>query len=79
MLNETPMRGQGVPMPPTDPLIYRFYELVMVNGPALNFSSSSMTNFFSKASSRLSNVVMREFPACRNGPVGCVATGIVDA
>ena len=34
MLNETPMRGAGVPMPPTDPLIYRFYELVMVNGPA---------------------------------------------
>jgi cyanate lyase len=33
MLNETPMRG--IPMPPTDPLIYRFYELVMVNGPAL--------------------------------------------
>ena len=23
------------PMPPTDPLLYRFYELVMVNGPAL--------------------------------------------
>ena len=22
-------------MPPTDPLIYRFYELVMINGPAL--------------------------------------------
>ena len=35
LLNEVPMRGQGVPMPPTDPLIYRFYELVMVNGPAL--------------------------------------------
>ena len=34
MLNETPMRGEGIPMPPTDPLIYRFYELVMVNGPA---------------------------------------------
>jgi cyanate lyase len=34
MLNETPMRGEGVTMPPTDPLIYRFYELVMVNGPA---------------------------------------------
>lgn len=33
MLNETPMRGACVPMPPTDPLIYRFYELVMVNGP----------------------------------------------
>ena len=32
MLNEVPMRG--VAMPPTDPLIYRFYELVMVNGPA---------------------------------------------
>jgi cyanate lyase len=35
MLNEVPMRGTGAPMPPTDPLIYRFYELVMVNGPAL--------------------------------------------
>jgi cyanate lyase len=32
MLNEIPHRG--APMPPTDPLIYRFYELVMVNGPA---------------------------------------------
>ena len=30
MLNEVPMRG--MPMPPTDPLIYRFYELVMVYG-----------------------------------------------
>lgn len=34
MLNEVPMRGEGVAMPPSDPLIYRFYELVMVNGPA---------------------------------------------
>ena len=34
LLNEVPMRGAGVAMPPTDPLIYRFYELVMVNGPA---------------------------------------------
>ena len=32
LLNEVPMRG--MPMPPTDPLIYRLYELVMVNGPA---------------------------------------------
>jgi cyanate lyase len=32
MLNEVPHRGS--PMPPTDPLLYRFYELVMVNGPA---------------------------------------------
>ena len=32
MLNEVPNRGSA--MPPTDPLIYRFYELVMVNGPA---------------------------------------------
>jgi cyanate lyase len=32
MLNEVPNRG--IPMPPTDPLIYRFYEMVMVNGPA---------------------------------------------
>jgi cyanate lyase len=34
MINETPLRGAGTPMPPTDPLIYRFYELVLVNGPA---------------------------------------------
>ena len=34
MLNEVPMRGAGTVMPPTDPLIYRFYELVLVNGPA---------------------------------------------
>ncbi|MGA2126703.1 MAG: cyanase [Xanthobacteraceae bacterium] len=33
MLNEVPYRGLPA-MPPTDPLIYRFYELVMVNGPA---------------------------------------------
>jgi cyanate lyase len=33
MLNEVPNRG--TPMPPTDPLLYRFYELVMVNGPAM--------------------------------------------
>lgn len=34
MLNEVPLRGAGTAMPPTDPLIYRFYELVLVNGPA---------------------------------------------
>jgi cyanate lyase len=34
MLNEVPMRGEGAAMPPSDPLIYRFYELVMINGPA---------------------------------------------
>lgn len=34
MLNEVPYRGAGTQMPPTDPLIYRFYELVLVNGPA---------------------------------------------
>ena len=33
MLNEVPARGTT--MPPTDPLLYRFYEMVMVNGPAL--------------------------------------------
>lgn len=32
MLNEIPYRG--TPMPPTDPLIYRFYEAVMINSPA---------------------------------------------
>ena len=34
MLNEVPNRAEGAAMPPTDPLIYRFYELVLVNGPA---------------------------------------------
>ena len=34
LLNEVPMRGDGTPMPPTDPLIYHFYEMVMINGPA---------------------------------------------
>lgn len=34
MLNEVPYRGTGTSMPPTDPLIYRFYEMVLVNGPA---------------------------------------------
>ena len=34
LLNEVPMRGTGTAMPPTDPLIYRFYELVLVNGAA---------------------------------------------
>jgi cyanate lyase len=33
MLNEVPMRGMS--FPPTDPLIYRFYELILVNGPAI--------------------------------------------
>ena len=32
MLSEVPHRGMA--MPPSDPLLYRFYELVMVNGPA---------------------------------------------
>jgi cyanate lyase len=34
MLNEVPMRGAGMPVVPTDPLIYRFYEVVLINGPA---------------------------------------------
>ena len=33
MLNEVPNRGTA--MPPTDPLLYRFYEMVMINGPAI--------------------------------------------
>ncbi len=32
MLNEVPYRGAATP--PTDPLLYRFHELLMVNGPA---------------------------------------------
>jgi cyanate lyase len=34
MLNEVPMRGEGLPPVPTDPLIYRFYEVMLINGPA---------------------------------------------
>ena len=34
LLQEVPYRGSLPEQPPTDPLIYRFYELVMVNGPA---------------------------------------------
>ena len=35
LINEVPMRGTATPMPPTDPLLYRFYELILVNGPAI--------------------------------------------
>ena len=34
LLNEPPYRGSIPALPPTDPLIYRFHELVMINGPA---------------------------------------------
>ena len=33
LLTEPPNRGEGIIMPPTDPLIYRFYELMMNFGP----------------------------------------------
>jgi cyanate lyase len=33
LLQQPPTRGEGIQMPPTDPLIYRFYELVMNFGP----------------------------------------------
>ena len=33
LLAESPERGVGAVMPPTDPLIYRFYELVQNMGP----------------------------------------------
>ena len=33
LLTESPNRGAGAVMPPTDPLIYRFYELVQTYGP----------------------------------------------
>ncbi len=32
MLTEPPYRGASAPMPPSDPLIYRFYELVQTYG-----------------------------------------------
>lgn len=34
-LNEIPMRGAGTAIPPTDLLLYRFYELILVNNPAV--------------------------------------------
>ena len=34
-LTVIPYRGTTVPMPPTDPLIYRFYEILLVYGPAI--------------------------------------------
>lgn len=34
-LTVVPYRGTTVQMPPTDPLIYRFYEILLVNGPAI--------------------------------------------
>jgi cyanate lyase len=33
LLTECPNRGEGMVMPPTDPLIYRFYELIQNYGP----------------------------------------------
>ena len=33
LLTAIPTRGEGVTMPPTDPLIYRFYELIQNYGP----------------------------------------------
>ena len=38
MLNEVPYRG--TPMPPTDPLIYRFYELVMGQNATTRIAAS---------------------------------------
>ena len=35
LLNEVPMRGTATPMPPTDPLIYRWYEIVNVYGTTI--------------------------------------------
>jgi cyanate lyase len=35
LLNEVPIRGVEIQMPPKDPLTYRLYELIMINSPAL--------------------------------------------
>ena len=32
LLTAVPLRGEGITMPPTDPLIYRFYELIQNYG-----------------------------------------------
>ncbi|OMP66334.1 cyanase [Domibacillus epiphyticus] len=34
-LTIVPYRGTTVQMPPTDPLLYRFYEILLVYGPAI--------------------------------------------
>jgi cyanate lyase len=34
-LTVVPYRGTTIEMPPTDPLIYRFYEILLVYGPAI--------------------------------------------
>lgn len=34
-LTVVPYRGATVQMPPTDPVLYRFYEILLVNGPAI--------------------------------------------
>lgn len=34
-LQEYATRGTTQPMPPTDPLVYRFYEIIMIYGPTL--------------------------------------------
>ncbi|MGE0231608.1 MAG: cyanase [Flavobacteriaceae bacterium] len=35
MLSDIPMRAEGIQGPPTDPTLYRFYEALLVFGPAL--------------------------------------------
>ncbi len=34
-LTNVPYRGTTVSMPPTDPLLYRFYEILLVYGPTI--------------------------------------------
>lgn len=34
-LTQPPYRGTTVEMPPTDPVLYRFYEILLVYGPAI--------------------------------------------
>lgn len=34
-LTEVPYRGTKIQMPPTDPLLYRFYEMILVYGPGI--------------------------------------------
>jgi cyanate lyase len=59
MLNEAPMRGEGAVMPPTDPLIYRSYELVMVNGAGLESADRGGVRRRHHVSGRLRPVMER--------------------
>jgi cyanate lyase len=77
MLNEVPTRG--TPMPPTDPLLYRFYEMVMVNGPALKALTrpACESERRPRADGDVRQVFALQILRCRAGPAGIRVQGRV--